>query len=235
MKITYPCVFSDGPTTCVAVNRTATTVTFIPMSSLSVTELPAAEFDKQWVHNPLYPVKRAAERYMLSATYRTVPAKSYELLEKIAAQAAEYPKFDVNQPLGKLKMATKKTATAPAKAKPVSKALPKSDKPAAPAKVVAAVKAADKAATVAKVKTAKAATEVAKPAKAADTTKYKVGDVSSVKRGFLADYVEAAHSLKTFTRDALEATFNEVAGTPGHAKMRTYFPYCVGKGILAAV
>lgn len=242
-----PAVFTDGSYTCICIARSAAAVKFISMSELDVETLSPKAFDALWAVKPEYPVKRAAERYLASVQYRTIPAKAYEHLSSIAASAADYATFEsVNvKPKGTVIMAKKapngmdsivNTAkTKPrAEAKPVAKA-PAKTKPqakAAAAPKAPAVKAPAKTKPEA-VKAPKAAAAPKTP-KAPDTTKYKIGDVTSVKRGFLAEFVEKAQALKQFTREAVEAACGEAVGTPEHAKMRTYFPYCVGKGIFTA-
>ncbi len=244
-------VYKDGSYTCICIDRTDKTVKFIPMASLDIETATPREFDAQWTMFPEYPVKRAAEKYLLSVQYRTIPAKAHEHLSSIAAEAAEYATFESLNPVtkpteGKSQMASKKSAPngldtvvsgakpkaagKPA-AKPAAKAAaPAKTKPAAPPAKTAAAKPAAKAAAPAKTKPA----VPAKAPKAADTAKYKLGDTSQVKRGFMAEYVEKAQALKTFTRDSLEAEFGGRQGSPEAQKMGTYFPYAVGKGIFVA-
>jgi hypothetical protein len=216
-------------------------------------------FDSEWTAYPEYPVRRAAEVYLGAGQYRTIPAQAREHLNKIVADpATAYPTFESTQ--GKLKMASKapaprnginsvvesskkpvKAAAAPAAAKPPVKAAakaaaaPAAAKPpvkAAPAKAAPAKAAPAKAAPAKAAPTAKAAPEGAKPGRTRlpDNVKYKVADTSRVKRGFLAEFVAKAQSLKVFTRAQIEATFAEREAKDTN----TYFPYCVGKGIFEA-
>ena len=66
--------------------------------------------------------------------------------------------------------------------------------------------------------------------KISDDAKFKVANTESVKRGFLAEYVERAKEMKMFTRAKLEDSYG---GRASDAVMGTYFPYCVNKGIFA--
>jgi hypothetical protein len=117
-----------------------------------------------------------------------------------------------------------KPATTPAEALKKGTPVVKTDgKPAAAAPVAAK----GKPAPAVKGKPAAAAAGD-KPARnrIPDDVKYKVVDTSRVKRGFLAEFVAKAQTLKVFTREKLEAEFSERGGDT-----RTYFPYCVGKAI----
>lgn len=122
--------------------------------------------------------------------------------------------------------------TAGPKGKPVVTPIDalKAGKPAPKGKAVAepAVKAAAKSAPVAAKGKPVAAADAAKPTRnrIPDDVKYVVVDTARVKRGFLQEFVTAAQGMKVFTREKLEANFAERGGDT-----RTYFPYCVGKGI----
>ena len=130
--------------------------------------------------------------------------------------------------------ATPVAAKPPVKAATPAKATPVAAK-AVPAK--APVKAAPVAAKAAPAKAVKAAApakaaEAAKPGRTRlpDNVKYKVADTSRVKRGFLAEFVAKAQSLKVFTRAQIEAAFADREAKDTN----TYFPYAVGKGIFEA-
>lgn len=225
-------VYRDNSRTCIVVDR-ADKVTFISMENLRVETLAAKAFDARFKAYPEYPVRRAAELYLGCKAYRPIQPQACEHLRRIVAdKATSYPTFDLLQ--GKPEMAKKprnglNTVVESATAKPAAKAA--KGKPA-PAPVKTKPVAAAKGKPAAEKPVAKA--EAAKPArtKVEDTAKYKIGDTSSVKRGFLQEYVEKASGLKVFTREKLEALYG---GRQADAKMGTYFPYCVGKGIFSAV
>jgi hypothetical protein len=111
--------------------------------------------------------------------------------------------------------------------KPVTAATKGKPAPASPVGKPAPAAPVGKPAPAVKVKPAAAAAGD-KPARnrIPDDVKYKVVDTSRVKRGFLAEFVAKAQTLKVFTREKLEAEFSERGGDT-----RTYFPYCVGKAI----
>lgn len=261
-------VYMDGTHSAIVLERGATHVTFIPLSSLAVEKAALKAFDAVYVQYPDYPVRRAAEVYLRAGDYRPIPPQTREHLKRIVADpATAYTTFETTQPTeeGKTKMAsTKPTATAKTaaaarngmssvteavtkapKGKPAAKAAPATPAEAlkaavkgkpAPAKTAPAAKAAPEpkgkpaakaAAPVAAKGKPAAAAEGAKPRnRIAEDVKYKVIDTSRVKRGFLAEFVAKAQSLKVFTREKLEAEFATRGGDT-----RTYFPYAVGKGI----
>lgn len=207
-----------GRHTCIRVGERNGSVLLIPMeaSEVRVVRMAEREFVSTYTPVPEYPVKRAAEIY-LGAPGKTVDAQARDLLRRILADPSldyDRSKFSVlpiHQPLKESTMATKKTAAAAAEdSKPVKK-------------TAAATKATAQP-------TAKAA-KAEKPTKSAkeDNATYTVADASSVKRGFIADYVAAAQKLGTFTRDKLNGKFADVEA----AKLVRYFYYCTGHGIFA--
>lgn len=248
-----PSVYHDQRRTCIVLSRTPSGVSYITLAALSLEKTTIKAFDAEWTEYPEYPVRRAAELYLGAAQYRKIPAQVSELLRGIVEDPSTlYPTFESS--IRKYIMA-KTTKAAPAKTTKTAAAAPAKNpfaalaaaaqlKPATPAKAAPA-KAAKPAAAPAKgtkatpakaaapAKAAKAAAAPAasdKPARTrvADNTKYKLANTDSVKRGFLLEYVEVARGLKTFTREALEQHWG---GRAADAKMGTYFPYCVGKGI----
>lgn len=257
--VTSAAVYRDGSHTCIFLSETDKLVAFISMDTLKVEAASTKTFHARWAEYPEYPVRRAAELYLACAAYRSIDAKTREHLSAIvASKATLYPPFDAN--LRKSTMAKKTPVTPQTEAKPAanpfealqrgkpvtSKLAAKAAAPAKAAKTAAPTKAAkapakaaaepphnrratDKVAAPAK--TTAAAGEKPARLKVADTAKYKVVDTSRVKRGFLAEYVEKAQAMKVFTRDSLEANWG---GRDSDAKMGTYFPYCVGKGIFGA-
>lgn len=247
-----PSVYHDQRRTCIVLSRTPSGVSYITLAALSLEKTTIKAFDAEWTEYPEYPVRRAAELYLGAAQYRKIPAQVSELLRGIVEDPSTlYPTFESS--IRKYIMA-KTTKAAPAKTAKTAAAAPAKNpfaalaaaaqlKPATPAKAakptVAPAKAAKPTAAPAKAAPAKAATPAKaaaapaasdKPARTrvADNTKYKLANTDSVKRGFLLEYVEVARGLKTFTREALEQHWG---GRAADAKMGTYFPYCVGKGI----
>lgn len=229
-------VYRDNSRTCIVIDR-ADKVTFVSLAHLRVEVLAAKAFDARYKPYPEYPVRRAAELYLGCKAYRSIQPQAREHLSRIVADKATlYPTFDLLQ--GKPEMAKKparnglNTVVESATAKPAAKGAKGKPAPAAVKAKPVAEKPAAKGKPAAEKPAAK--TEAAKPArtKVEDTAKYKIGDTSSVKRGFLQEYVEKASGLKVFTREKLEALYG---GRQADAKMGTYFPYCVGKGIFSAV
>ena len=232
-----PSVYHDQRRTCIVLSRTPSGVSYITLAALSLEKTTLKAFDAEWTEYPEYPVRRAAELYLGAAQYRKIPAQVSELLRGIVEDPSTlYPTFESS--IRKYIMA-KTTKAAPAKTAKTAAAAPAKNpfaalaaaaqlKPAAPAKAAPAKAAPAKAAkpTAAPVKAAtpaKAAKAAAAPA-ASD----KLANTDAVKRGFLREYVEVARGLKTCTREALEQHWG---GRAADAKMGTYFPYCVGKGI----
>jgi len=162
-----------------------------------------------------------------TSTARNGVSSAAEVLSKKPVKATAAP-----APVAS-KKPVKATAEANTPAKALAKAV-KAEPTKAPAKAPAPAKAAAPAAkTAAPAKAAKpAAVEAAKPGRTRlpDNVKFKVIDTSRVKRGFLQEFVERAQGLKAFTREQIEETFG---GRANDAKMGTYFPYCVSKGIFA--
>ena len=256
---TTPAVYRDQSHSAIVIDRSATHVSFIPLATLKVEKVALRAFDAEWVAYPEYPVRRAAEVFLGAGAYRTIQAQVREHLSRIVADPATvYPTFESSQ--GKLKMASKApaarnginsvvdssskkpakaTAAAPVAAKPpVKAATPAKATPVpaktAPAKTAPAKTAPAKAAPAKAVKAAAPAqaAEAAKPGRTRlpDNVKYKVADTSRVKRGFLAEFVAKAQSLKVFTRAQIEAAFADREAKDTN----TYFPYAVGKGIFEA-
>lgn len=251
---TTPAVYRDQSHSAIVIDRSATHVSFIPLATLKVEKVALRAFDAEWVAYPEYPVRRAAEVFLGAGAYRTIQAQVREHLSRIVADPATvYPTFESTQ--GKLKMASKapaarnginsvvdssskKPAKATAAATPVAAKPPV--KAATPAKATpvaaktAPAKAPVKAAPAKAVKAAAPAqaAEAAKPGRTRlpDNVKYKVVDTSRVKRGFLAEFVAKAQSLKVFTRAQIESAFADREAKDTN----TYFPYAVGKGIFEA-
>ena len=172
------------------------------------------------------PVKPQQQPQPKGSTMAKTPAKT---------PAAAKPAASPFEALVKGKPAAKPAAApakAPAKAAAPAKAPAKA---AAPAPAKAAAKTPAKAAAApAKAPAKQAAKPNASPVgrtRVADDVKHKVGDTSSVKRGFLLEFVEKAQSMKVFTREQIEAHWG---GRAADQKMGTYFPYCVAKGIFIA-
>lgn len=251
--VTLPAVFFDNSHTAIVLARSATQVTLITLARLTVETMPVKEFDADWSTRTDYPVRRAAEMYLGAGKYRKIPVQVREHLNKIVADpATAYPTFDSLSPqptqkeptmakspkarngIDSVTEATSKPAAkaAPAKAAPAKAAPAKAAaKPEAkPAVKAAPAKAAAKAAPAPAKAEPKAPIAASKPgrSKIDEDLKFKIGDLSSVKRGFLAEFVEKAKELKVFSRRTIEAEFG---GRENDAKMGTYFPYAVGKGI----
>ncbi len=263
-KFPCPAVYRDNSHTAIVVSIDDKEVTFIPMATLSVEVMRASAFHADWKAYTEYPVKRAAELYIGAAQYRPIPPAARKLLEGIVAdKALDYATFQqpvkpqptkgtttmAKAPAKTAAPAAKKSANpaspfealvkgTPAKAAAPAPAAKKAAPAPAKAPAKAAAPAAKKAAAAPTPAKAPAKTAAAKPAsspvgrtKIGDDVKHKVGDTSSVKRGFLAEFVEKAQSLKVFTRAQIESHWG---GRAADAKMGTYFPYCVAKGIFVA-
>lgn len=199
---------------------------FIPMQAgeLSIQRLTNREFAHTYKQLTDYPLQRAADKFLNRGELQSVAPQAREHLERIlrgegAAQPSssnedEETMTQENQgaEAAPAKKAAKKAPPAPAKKGAAKKEAP------APAKKGAAKKAAE------------AAPKRGRPRE--DNATYKIGDTSSVKRGFLADYVAAANKMGTFTRDKIVAkmTSDEV----DEAKALRYFYYCTGHGIFVA-
>jgi hypothetical protein len=224
-----PTVYRDANMhTCIVVFLGTEVVEFIPLplgeEECDVVHMSRSVFLSAYTKMPDYPVKRAAQLYLHDAAKKTTSIEAREHLERIVANPAY--SYDVSQfkPLPKERKtmtdaitgaaddATKAAKKAPAK-KPAAKAAP-AKKPAA--KAIKAAKAAP-----AKKSTKKAAAEP-------DTATYKIGDASSVKRGFVREFVDAAIEMKKFQRDDLVAKFKRKEEIE---RLMRYFYYCTGHGI----
>jgi len=203
--------------TCIVVGEKGSYTHYIPMEAteVRVVRMSQREFSSLYTYVTDYPVKRAAEIY-LGAPGKTVSPQARDLLKRILADPAldydrsKFSSLPIHQPHKESIMATaKKTAAAAEDTKPVKK--------------TAAATKATKAAAAEPAKKTRAP-------KAEDNGSYTVADDSSVKRGFIADYVAAAKKLGTFTKAKLNSKFSEV----DEAKLGRYFYYCTGNGIFAA-
>lgn len=200
--------------TCIRVSVDGHQVKFIPMEAKEVKVVRMADKHFISVYTPYteYPVKRAAEIYLFAPSKEVSPQAREHLERIIADPAFEYDRSQFNNP--------------------PPQAARKEDDMAAAKKTPAAKTPAEKPAK----KSAKAAAEAAEAPKkrggrprADDNATYTVGDDSSVKRGFIADYVAAAKKLGNFTRDKLNAKM--AGGEADDAKLLRYFYYCTGHGI----
>lgn len=204
--------------TCIAVHLDDKFAFFIPMDPLevSVVRKPIREFNALYTPYTEYPVKRAAEIY-LNAPSKVVAEEAREHLTRIISDPAfEYDSSLFNRPPIKARkeedtMATAKKAAAPAKKS--EKAAAAEGKPTKASAKAAPAKAAEKGA--------------GRPRD--DNATYTIGDDSSVKRGFIADFVGEAKKLGTFSRDKL---LTKLKGKAEDEKLLRYFYYCTGKGII---
>lgn len=167
-----------------------------------------------------------------TTTMAKTPAPAAKKAAPAAAKTAASP-FEAlvkGTPAKAAAPAAKKAPAAPAKA-PAKAAAPAAKKAtSAPAPAKAAAK--DTGRRTQEADRRQGSTAPVGRSKIDDNAKHKVGDTSSVKRGFLAEFVEKAQSMKTFTRATLEAHWG---GRAADAKMGTYFPYCLAKGIIVPV
>jgi hypothetical protein len=225
-----PAVYRDANMHhCICVLLGTEIVEFIPLPlgemECTVAHLSRPVFLSAYKKVGDYPVKRAAQLFLHDAASKTISVEAREHLERIVANPAY--EYDVSQfkPLPKerkLTMTDEVTnaadaATKPAKKKPAVKAAP-AKKPAA--------KAAPAKKPVAKAAPAK---KSAKKASAEpDTATYKIGDASSVKRGFVREFVDAAIEMKKFQRDDLVNKFKRKEEVE---RLMRYFYYCTGHGI----
>lgn len=202
--------------TCILVHTGERYTEYIPMeaSAVQVLRMENKEFARTYTPRPDYPVRRAAEIY-LHAPSKVVAPKAREHLQRILADPAfVYDSSQFNLPPLKAQlhkeedpiMATKKTA--PAKKTAAAE-------PVQPTKKTA--------------KAAAAPVEKTRGRPRDDSSTYTVADSSSVKRGFIADFVAEATKLGSFTRDKLVSKFKDT----DEAKLLRYFYYCTGKGIFA--
>lgn len=203
--------------TCILVHTGERYTEYIPMeaSAVQVLRMENREFARTYTPRPDYPVRRAAEIYLHSPG-KVVAPKAREHLQRILADPAfAYDSSQFNLPPLKAQlhkeedpiMATKKTA-------PTKKTAVEAAKPT---KKVAA-------------KAAPVAAEKSRGRPRDDSSTYTVADASSVKRGFIADFVAEATKLGKFTRDKLVGKFS---GKEDDAKLLRYFYYCTGQGIFA--
>lgn len=181
-------------------------------SSVSVKRLPNREFDTEF--KPLnYDLKKAAGFFLRRPEVQSVTPQAREHLERILR--GEGSTTQLEQPDEESEMSEENGADAPIPKKAAAKK--------AAGKKVAVKKAAGKKVAV---KKAAAPTNRGRPRD--DNATYKIGDTSSVKRGFLSEYVAVATKMNSFTRDKIVAKF------PDADRATRYFYYCTGHGIFAA-
>jgi uncharacterized membrane-anchored protein len=140
----------------------------------------------------------------------------------------------------------KKPTAAPAKAKPVPKAVVAKPtapvkaapakpavKPTAPAKPngISTVVGQATAKPAAPVKAKPVATKAPAKAKLPDDAKFTVADDSGVKRGMIREYVDQAKKFKTFTRPQMTEHFK---AQWAEEICNRHFYWCTGHGIFAA-
>lgn len=220
-------VFQDhNRHSCIRVAEGPKWVQFIPMASHEITidRLTPREFYASYRPLDSYPLKRAAEKFLHRGGLTNVTKQATEHLRRILDGNFVAPEtsktLDTEE---EANMATKKEGGAAAKKTPAAaKKAPKGSKPEAAAAPPAAKKRAGKAAEGA----AAPAKKAGRPRE--DNTVYSVKDESSVKRGFLREYVDAAKKLGSFTRDKLVDKFED------KDRAVRYFYYCTGKSIFAA-
>ena len=231
---TVPSVYQDANNhTCICLRLGEETVDFIPLmgAECEVFHMDRSKFLSAYKKLAEYPVKRAAQLYLHDSALKTTSDEAREHLEGIVADPAFNYDVSLFKPLPKEKKltdavtqaadaATKKTVKAAPAKKPVAKAAP-AKKPVA--KAAPAKKSAEKAAP-AKKSAKKAASEP-------DATTYKIGDASSVKRGFIAEFVEAATEMKKFQRDEMVKKFARKVDAD---RALRYFYYCTAQGIFVA-
>lgn len=239
---------------CVSVERKYTY--YIPMEAAEVRVAQMAHDEFAHTYDPVeeYPVRRAAEIF-LAAPNKEVAPKAREHLEAILADPAyvyDSSLFSVPNVIKEnmmarsaAKIADEIGAKTPRNKKEALQAAEKIDQGNLPRAVKAAK--GEPAAPAAK----KAAKEPAAPkasgrAPAADmTVKLKVGDTSSVKRGFMAEFVTRAQELekasrgKGFTGEALIESLvasHEDERAADATWVKTYVAYALApvRGILVA-
>jgi hypothetical protein len=174
-------------------------------------------------------------------TTKTSTDKPTKNVAPAAAQSKPTPK-----PAGAPKAAGKPAAaakTAAVASKPAAAAKPAAKPSVVPSKQVAASAAKEAAKNAPKaglaktgVKAAAAAAEApkkgGKPSEA-DDTKYKVADDSSVKRGFIREFVDEAKKMKVFKREPLVEKFIGKTERQDRTWVMSYWYWCTSKGIFA--
>lgn len=225
MSDTAVCRQRGSSHTCIRLSIGTKFTTFIPMDGLTVSKLDNKSFHLEWEDMPEYPVRRAAELYLGTCSYREMDAAAKGQLQRIMADPASAfdPNFSLNAPKEDT-MATAAASKNPAAKKtappPAAKAAA-----AAPAKTAPAKKAAANGAVPAKTapakkngmdtvvaQSAKAPAKTAAPTKktgapvatrAPNDEKLKVAAPDAPRRGVTAEFVAEAAKLKTFTRQQL--------------------------------
>lgn len=241
---------------CVSVERKYTY--FIPMEAAEVRVAQMAHEEFAHTYEPVeeYPVRRAAEIF-LAAPNKEVAPKAREHLEAILADPAyvyDSSQFSVPNVIKEnmmarsaAKIADEIGAKAPRNKKEALQAAEKHDKANLPRNTKAAPKEEPAAPAAKKAPKAEAAPKAASGrAPAADmTVKLKVGDTSSVKRGFMAEFVTRAAELekasrgKGFTGEALIESLvasHEDERAADATWVKTYVAYALApvRGILVA-
>jgi chemotaxis protein histidine kinase CheA len=206
----YAALINTTRHTAIKLGETNRHVLLIPFDSagLQVIKISHDQFAAEWAEFP-YPVEKAARSYLESyvAQSSTTSSEARDCLERILSSESQVPSTSLKEntmATAKKTAAKKTTTTAKAAAKKPTASKAAAKKPAVTAKAATPAKAAAK-----------------KPALSGN---FKVGDDSSVKRGFLRDFVDAAKALKTFTRDQLVAKFKS---KEEEERLVRYFGYSV--------
>ena len=240
--------------TCIHVAAERIYSYYIPMeaSEVAVRRLENKEFEYTYTVIPDYPVRRAAEIY-LAAPDKEVHPKARSHLEAILADPAyayDPAQYSTPHVFKEKEMAKAAAAVAEGVAPKATKASKKSEALAAAAEVIKSAQApivgkAPKAAPAPKVAKEKVAAEP-KPRGRAPTVelsaRLKVGNIESVKRGYMLAFVTKAQELeklsrgKGFTGEALIEAMTDAPETEGRGApyVKTYLSYSLAakRGIL---